>query len=324
LAQLDDIRRSLLSALLGAGCALILFHHLEVLMRSLLSSKFYVFGALSLLASAFIPGCQFLPLGTDGGNEDPIEINPPTTQEVAEAKSLVLLAMDASQNVHAALDLLGLQPVYECGESRASFVGGLVPQLQAQFGCAQVSTSSQLSSDTVTISFSQAGCDIGAYTLSGDLVFTYSGGTDRFDMVLDAQGLQVDGAAIQVTGGYSTCGDQESYSITAQGSLPGQAGATYNINASVTIQEGFPIFGSPTLIFDGTGLLTTSEGTHQLSLDSVEYKPGDIVPQSGVLTFVSSSDHTIEAEFITTSALTQVINFSIDGRDLVSIPLITL
>ena len=293
-------------------------------MRSLLSSTSSLFGALGLLASACIPGFQFLPLGTDGIGGDPIDINPPTTEEFAEAKSLVLLAMDASQNVHSALDLLGLLPVYECGESRASFVGGLVPQLQAQFGCALVSTSSQLASDTVTLSFPLAGCDIGAHTLSGDLVFTYSGGTDRFDLVLDAQGLKVDGDTIQVTGGYSTCGDQESYSVIAQGSLPGQVGATYSINASVTIQEGFPIFGSPTLLFDGAGSLTTSGGTHQLSLDSVAYKPGDIVPQSGVITFVTASGHSIVATFITTSVLTQAINVAIDGRDLVSIPLIAL
>jgi hypothetical protein len=296
-------------------------------MFSLLTKKSYFFGALGLLASACIPGFNVPPFdpidpGDIGG--DPVDINPPTTAEFSEAKTLVLLAMDASQNVHAALDLLGILPVYECGESRASFIGDIVPQLQAQFACAQISTASQTNSDSVTLSFPQGGCDIGDHTLSGELVFTYSGGTDRMDLVLDAQNVKVDGDNIQLVGGYSTCGDQESYSVAVSGSLPGQSGATYAIDASVTIQEGFPILGSPTLIFDGTGQLTTSAGTSQLSLDQVEYEPGDIIPQNGVITFATASGHTITATFIATSGFSQSISVAIDDRDLVSIPLLNL
>ena len=293
-------------------------------MRSLLSTRSYLFGSLALLASACIPGIPLPPLDLNGIGGEPTETNPPTTTELSEARSLVLLAMDASQSAHAALALLGLLPVYECGESRASFVGALVPQLQAQLACAQVSTSAQAGADSITLSFPPEGCDIGAHTLSGALVFTYSGGADRLDLVLDAQGVTIDVEAVQVTGGYSACGDQESYFVSARGSLPGQANATYDLDASVTIQPGFPVFGSPTLIFDGTGALTTTAGTHQLSLDHVEYKPGDIAPQRGVIAFTTASGHNIVATFATTSPFTQSVNIVINDRDLVTIPLLSL
>lgn len=282
------------------------------------------FAALSL--GACIPGYNIPPFGPEGPgqNQPPASNNPPTSIELSEAKSLVQLGLDASQSVHAALDLLGIIPEYTCTDSRGDFINSVVPELQAQFGCALVTTSSQATSDSITLTFPQGGCDIGAHTVSGVLVFTYSGDIDQMDLVLDAQQLIVDGDALQVSGGYSTCGDQQSFFVSAQGSLPGQSGATYSIDASITKQDGFPIFGSPTLIFDGTGSLTTQSGTNQLTLDQVEYTPGDVLPESGVITFQTATGHTIVAEIETSSILTQSIRVSIDGRDEVIIPLISL
>jgi hypothetical protein len=290
------------------------------------SSKSYVVGAVALLSSACIPGFNLPPFPPGGGpgTNPPVDVNPPTSDEFTEAKTLVLLSMDALQQVHAALDLLGIIPVYECGESRATFVGDIVPQLQSQLGCAQITTSAQADSDSVILSFPQEGCDVGDHTLSGQVVFTYSGGEDRMDLVLNATGLNIDGDAVQVSGGYSTCGDQESYFVSVAGALPGQSGATFALDASVTVQEGFPIFGSPTLIFDGVGQLNTNAGTTQLTLDNVEYQPGDIIPQSGVVTLDTASGHSIVATFVTNSSFFQSISVAIDDRDLVTIPLLAL
>ena len=45
--------------------------------------------------------------------------------------------------------------------------------------------------------------------------------------------------------------------VTSEGALPGQAGVTFQLHLTVRLQAGLPVFGSDTLILDGTAALTS-------------------------------------------------------------------
>jgi phytoene dehydrogenase-like protein len=68
----------------------------------------------------------------------------------------------------------------------------------------------------------------------------------------------------------------------------------------------------------------TSAGTSQLTLGQVEYEPGDIFPKSGLILLETASGHSLQARIITNSAFVQSIELSLDDRDLVIIPILSL
>jgi hypothetical protein len=138
--------------------------------------------------------------------------SPPTQVEIDEARDRVDVALGAATQARAALELLGILPVYTCGESRRSFVGNAAATLEAQVGCVTAETEAlDATTDAVVLSFPQEGCELREHTVSGQTAFKYSGGEDRMDLKADLRGLRVDGDPLQVEVGYGTCGDESRY-----------------------------------------------------------------------------------------------------------------
>jgi hypothetical protein len=248
---------------------------------------------------------------------------PPTTEQVEDAKARVELAMAAAHQARVALELLGIFPVYTCGESRRTFVGKVSHDLQAQVPCLTVTTEALTdTSDLVRLSFPAGGCTVRGHTVSGQVDFVYSGGEDRMALSAGLHGLQVDGQSLQATVGYGTCGDEKQYWAKANGGLPNHSGYTYTVNGSVAVREGLPIIGGTTLLLDGPASVSGPEGKDTVTLTALRYELGEYLPEEGKLLVETATGHRVQANFQPWLWRVGKVELEIDDRAPITTPIL--
>lgn len=196
-----------------------------------------------------------------------------------------------------ALDLLDLIPKYECGEPRRTFVGRVTPNLQSEIGCVKVLTTAEATRDLVTLSFDAAGCKVDGHTLSGDISIAYSGGEDRFDMLMDVSKAKIDGRSIPAQVGYGTCGDETRYSASSYGTLENAPLTSYAFATQVGIRDGLPLIGSKSFVFNGMGAIVNSKGTDAVTVSDLEYSLGDLFPSNGSLRVATATGTNVNVKF---------------------------
>jgi hypothetical protein len=247
----------------------------------------------------------------------------PTQEEIDEARAQVALALGAAAQARAALELLGILPVYTCGEPRRSFVGNAVESVQAQVGCVTAGTESvDATTDAVVLAFPEAGCEVRKHTVSGQTAFKYSGGEDRMDVKADLRQLRVDGDSLQAEVGYGTCGDEQRFYALAEGTLPRKPEYTYRVDGRLGVREGLPIIGGTSLVLHGPGELTGPEGTNQLTFTELLYELGEYAPKEGEVLLETSDGRMVRATFSQTLWRLGKMELVIDDRDPVTVPII--
>lgn len=248
---------------------------------------------------------------------------PPTQEEIDEAQAKVDVALGAAAQARAALELLGILPVYTCGEPRRSFVANVAEAYQAQVGCVTVGTESvDATTDAVVLAFAEAGCEIREHTVSGQTAFKYSGGEDRMELKADLRQLQVDGDPLQAEVGYGTCGDEARYYALAQGPLPRKPEHTYKVDGRVGVREGLPVIGGTSLVLNGPGEFTSPEGTRRLTFTELLYEIGEYAPQEGEALLETATGGRVRASFSKTLWRLGKMELTIDERDPVTVPIL--
>src|SRR5688500_9469806 len=109
--------------------------------------------------------------------------NPPTREELEAAKATLDVMADALEGGKSALELLGILPVYDCGEPRRTFVGEAASGVDAEIGC--LSAPSEIVSDTedrILLDFGTGGCEAAGHTVTGTAGVLYSGGEDALSV----------------------------------------------------------------------------------------------------------------------------------------------
>ena len=197
---------------------------------------------------------QALPLAVLAAVATACGGGPPSQVEIDEARDRVDVALGAATQARAALEMLGILPVYTCGEPRRTFVGKATESLQAQVSCVTATTETlDGNTDAVVLSLPEEGCEVRHHTVTGQTAFKYSGGEDRMEMKADLRGLRVDGDPLQVEVGYGTCGDESRYFALAEGHLPRRPEYAYRVDGRVGMRDGVPVIGGTSLVFNGPG-----------------------------------------------------------------------
>jgi hypothetical protein len=273
--------------------------------------------AVALAFSWALAACD-----TVGHNGDVLP-NPPSQAQIDDARDLVDSASAVADQGSEVLELLGLWPVYECSEPRTTFVGQVADGFSVDHPCVSVSASSGSATDSVTVSFPPAGCDVEGLVLSGDATLVYSGGTDRLDLEVDLNALTVDGAALPWTVGYGVCGDEDRVWGVGGGTVPGHEAYTFAVDLTVALQGGFPVFGSDTLLLNGDVELdgTGGQGLYTGTFTALEMDVGDYLPRAGSFRFSHDSGTTVRAVFSRNLVYGQVTLY-INDHDPVTIPLL--
>lgn len=247
----------------------------------------------------------------------------PTREEIEAARARVEQAAKAAARARSALELLGVLPVYECGEPRRTFVGHASESVQAQVACVTVTSEAvDASTDAVVLAFSEAGCTARGHGVSGQGRFHYSGGEERMALSADLRELKVDGSALQAQVGYGTCGDESSAWVRAEGALPGADGHTFRVDGRVAKREGLPLIGGTELRMDGTGALTSAAGTDTLTLTGVLYELGDFAPKEGEVIVESAEGGRVKATFRPGLWRTGKMELVIDDSEPVTVPIV--
>ena len=247
----------------------------------------------------------------------------PTQEEIDEARAKVEVALGAPTQARAALELLGILPVYTCGEPRKSFVASAAETYQAQVGCVTVGTEAvDATTDAVVLAFADAGCEILEHSVSGQTAFKYSGGEDRMELKADLRQLRVDGDPLHAEVGYGTCGDEARYYALAEGPLPGKPDYTYKVDGRVGVREGLPVIGGTSLVLNGPGELTSPEGTSRLTFTELLYEIGEYAPQEGEALLETARGGKVRASFSKTLWRLGEMELTIDERDPVTVPII--
>lgn len=264
------------------------------------------------MAAAFI-GCT-----TDSVTD---KLPVPSQSEIDDAKARVGYSSDAAGMVYNALKLLGVIPVYTCGEPRSSFSGKLPANLSTGYaGAAVTLNASDPAEDKITVAFPAAGTTVHKQKVTGSLLITTAGGEDRFTLEVDARNALVNGKPVQALAGYGTCGDSTTYWTEAEGTLPGTTSA-YALETHVGKKAGLPLIGSTTLLINAAGTLGPTASRDQVTLKNVDYKLGDILPQSGTIIIVTASGRRISASFNDDTPMVGLVTVRIDSKAPVTIPL---
>jgi hypothetical protein len=272
--------------------------------------------AISLAAALAFSGCN-----TDPVTDKVPDVDLPTKSEIDDAKARVGLSSEALTRAHAALEFLGIIPVYTCGEERSNFSGKLPANLATGFaGAAFTLDATDPMADKVSIAFPAAGSQVRGHLVTGSLFIKTSGGKDRFTLELDARQAKIDGKSVQTVAGYGTCGDSTSYWADSEGPLP-TAGQSYILMAKVGKKAGIPVIGSTTLLVDATGSMTRDGKTDQVTLTSMDYEVGKLLPRSGTLLIVTSSGKRISATFSQDTPIAGQVKVRVDSKSAVTIPL---
>ena len=247
----------------------------------------------------------------------------PTKAEIDAARARVEQAVGAVAQARSALELLGVLPVYECGEPRRTFVGRASESVQARVACVTVSTESvDAATDAVVLTFSEAGCTARGHGVSGQGRFDYSGGEERMALSADLRELEVDGKALQALVGYGTCGDESSAWVRADGALPAQGGHTFHVDGHVAKREGLPLIGGTELRLDGTGSLVSPAGTDTLTLTGVLYELGGLAPKEGEVLVESAEGGRVKATFRPGLWRAGKMELVIDDGEPVTVPIV--
>lgn len=248
---------------------------------------------------------------------------PPTQEEIDDAKSRVDLAVHAADQARIALELLGILPVYTCGEPRRTFVGKAAEGVHVKVACiTATAVARDDSTDAVELSFPEGGCSVNGHTVSGQSAFVYHGGEDRMDLSADLRGLTVDGHTLQATVGYGTCGDEKRYWAKAAGALPGRTGNTYSVDGRVGLREGAPLFGGSSLVFDGPGQVSGPLGTDRVTFTGLEYEVGEFLPKKGQALIETAQGHQVKAVFSEVLWRVGKVEVEIDGKAPVTVPIV--
>lgn len=236
-------------------------------------------------------------------------------QQIEAQKARVQAALLAADRAAAALQLLGILPDYTCGEPRRTWVGAAAESLSADFGCVEARAEQRSEeSDALVVTFAPAGCTVRGHTVSGETAFVYSGGEDRLDVTAQLASLVVDGASLQASVGYGTCGDETSYRAHV-------TGETYSLNAEVSKRDGPPVIGSTTLIIDGTGTLISEAGNDTITLTALEYEPGSTFPNEGEILIETADGHRVRVTFIPVLWSLQKAEIQVDDEPPVTAPI---
>lgn len=247
---------------------------------------------------------------------------PPTQEELEDAKSRVDLVVHAAHQARLALELLGILPVYTCGPERRTFVGQVAEGARAKVACVTATAEARgASTDAVVLSFPET-CSVNGHTVSGQSAFLYTGGKERMDLFADLHGLTVDGHGLQATVGYGTCGDEKRFWTEAAGALPGRAGSTYRVDGRVGLREGAPLFGSTSLVFDGPGEVSGPLGTDRVTFTGLEYEVGEFLPKKGQALIETARGHRVKVDFSEVLWRVGKVEVEIDDKAPVTVPIV--
>lgn len=247
----------------------------------------------------------------------------PTKEEIDEARAQVEIALSGASQARTALELLGILPVYTCGEPRRSFVAQAAESAHAQVGCITASTESlDATTDAVVLSFAEGSCKVREHTLTGQTAFKYSGGEDRMEVKADLRQLQVDGVALQAEVGYGTCGDEARFFALAQGTVPRWSDYSYKVDGQVGKRDGLPLIGGTSLVFNGPGELTGPSGTNRLTFTELLYELGEYAPKEGEALLETAEGRTVKATFSASLWRLGKMELVIDDSDSVTVPII--
>lgn len=225
-------------------------------------------------------------------------VRTPTEAEVAEARVRLDAALLAAERGRAALELLGLFPVYTCGDARRSWVAQLAVDVEAEYGCVTATTQARGdAADAIVLTFEGTRCTVRGHTVTGSLEFLFTTGADRFEVFADLRDTEVDGHPLQTKVGYGVCGDEERYWAESAGAVPKSTTHTYALDALLRRREGMPIFGSPTSIIDGDGTLTGPAGADTVVITALEYEQGEKFPRTGQVEVTTAGGHRYRATF---------------------------
>lgn len=249
--------------------------------------------------------------------------NLPTKEEIDDATARVERLAASTHQVRGALELLGLMPVYTCGEPRRSFLNHAVEGLSSTVACATARVEAvDAVTDAVVVSFPSSGCDVHGLRFTGRAVLAYRGGEDLMEMSADLRELAVDGRALQAKVGYGTCSDETRLFADVEGQVPGREEHTFHINSSVGKRDGLPIIGGTTLVFDGPGELTGPNGTDRITLTSLLYEVGNYLPKEGTALVETANGHRLNLAFQPVLWRVGKVEVTVDDKDPVTVPVV--
>lgn len=228
-------------------------------------------------------------------------------------------ALDATDLVRKAFELLGLAPTYTCGEPEPAFAADVASGIRLRYPCANVSAEALTTADAIHLDLASAGCSMYGHTATGSAIFTYSGGTDRFDLAADLRQLQLDGKPLNAQVGYGTCSDETRYWALVEGPLPKHADVNVKLDAHVAKRDGLPIIGETTLIVDGTGSATGPGGTDRVTFTGLQWDIGVNLPKAGIIEVETATGHHVKAEF-TEGKCTSTATVTVDDHAPVTVP----
>jgi hypothetical protein len=261
--------------------------------------------------------------GGGGGGGSGSTARPPTQEEIDLAKARIEVAVHAAERARSALELLGILPVYTCGESRRTFVGRAVESTQVQLSCLTATSEARGdTADAVVLAFAAEGCSARGHTVAGTGEFLYSGGEDRMELFADLRELTVDATALQTKVGYGTCSDEKRYWAESAGTVPARLDHTYALNARVAQREGGPIFGGTTLLIDASGTVTGPAGTDAVTITGLEYELGEYFPKQGELLITTAGGKTLRATFRASLWRLGQVEVRVDTKDPVTVPIV--
>ncbi|RKG85759.1 hypothetical protein D7W82_18475 [Corallococcus sp. CA049B] len=249
--------------------------------------------------------------------------NLPTQEEIDDAKARVERLAASTHQVRGAFELLGLMPVYTCGEPRRSFLNHAVEGLSASVTCATARVQAVDDvTDSVVVSFPSTGCDVHGLRFTGSAVLEYRGGEDLMEMKADLRELAVDGQTLQAKVGYGTCSDETRLFAEVEGQVPGREGHRFHINSTVGKRAGLPIIGGSSLVFDGPGELTGPNGTDRITLTSLEYEVGNYLPKEGTALVETADGHRLSFAFQPVLWRVGKVEVTVDEKDPVTVPVV--
>ncbi|RKH11037.1 hypothetical protein D7Y13_06615 [Corallococcus praedator] len=247
----------------------------------------------------------------------------PTQGEINDATARVERIAASTHLVRGALEVLGLMPVYTCGEPRRSFLNHAVEGLSASVSCATATvTPVDDVTDSVLVKFAEGGCSVHGLRFTGQARLEYQGGEDLMEMHADLRGMTVDGQPLQAKVGYGTCGDEARLFADVEGDVPGRAGHTFRVNSKVGKREGLPIIGGTSLIFDGPGELTGPAGTDRFTLTGLEYEVGNYLPKEGTALLETAEGRTLKIAFQPVLWRVGKAEITVDDKDPVTVPVL--
>ncbi len=247
----------------------------------------------------------------------------PTKEEVDAARATVERAVAAAHQTRGALEVLGILPVYTCGEPRRSFVGQAAQGVHARYACATATVEAHdAQTDAVVMTFDESGCDIHGLRFTGQVAFLYRGGEDLMEVHADLRGLAVDGHTVQAQVGYGTCGDETRLFADVAGSVPGRETHSFHIDGRVGLRSGLPVIGGSELVLDGPGELTGPEGTDRLTLTSLLYDVGQYLPKQGTAVLETADGRRLEAHFQEVLWRVGKVEVTIDDKEPVTVPIV--